>query len=276
MTDAIDSRVVYRDARPWMTLRSWPRGMPVRMAKGLSPSASICCRTASTSASTPLGVTLNTIYENGACGKPGAGVPAAAEDAGGPRAGLSPCGPRRRGPRHEEADGVGHGRCDPRLPPCGHNPASRDAAPRADPFGANQRSGSPAPSVMTWSSCARTASRRAPTRLALLLSARVRLVRVGAGHDHRERPGPGHRRSRPPGAGRLPSSPRRRTPRRRASGSRAPRASTSTSACTGPDRGPPHDCRHDVVENAPCPREICTFPGEGDRLVACNEALRRG
>ena len=41
MTDAIDSSVVYRDARPCTTLRSWPSGIPVRMAKGLSPSASI-------------------------------------------------------------------------------------------------------------------------------------------------------------------------------------------------------------------------------------------
>ena len=41
MTDAIDWRVVYRDARPWTTLRSWPSGIPVRMEKGLSPSVSI-------------------------------------------------------------------------------------------------------------------------------------------------------------------------------------------------------------------------------------------
>ena len=41
MTDAIDWRVVYRAARPWTTLRSWPSGTPVRMEKGLSPSVSI-------------------------------------------------------------------------------------------------------------------------------------------------------------------------------------------------------------------------------------------
>ena len=41
MTDASDWRVVYRAARPWTTLRSWPSGIPVRMEKGLSPSVSI-------------------------------------------------------------------------------------------------------------------------------------------------------------------------------------------------------------------------------------------
>ena len=37
MTDAIDSRVVYRAARPWMTLRSWPSGIPVRRGEGSQP-----------------------------------------------------------------------------------------------------------------------------------------------------------------------------------------------------------------------------------------------
>ena len=37
MTDAIDWRVVYRAARPWTTLRSWPSGIPVRVAKGSQP-----------------------------------------------------------------------------------------------------------------------------------------------------------------------------------------------------------------------------------------------
>ena len=39
MTDAMDWRVVCRAARPSTTLRSWPIGIPVRVAKGLSPSA---------------------------------------------------------------------------------------------------------------------------------------------------------------------------------------------------------------------------------------------
>ena len=41
MKDASDWRVVYRAARPWTTLRSWPIGIPVRMEKGLSPSVSV-------------------------------------------------------------------------------------------------------------------------------------------------------------------------------------------------------------------------------------------
>lgn len=50
---AIAWRVVYRDARPAMTLRSCPRGIPVRVAKGLSPSCSIRSCTVRTRTSMP-------------------------------------------------------------------------------------------------------------------------------------------------------------------------------------------------------------------------------